>query len=315
MSNATATLSPFDSFFQTYFVDYACRGYNIYNTLAYGIIFAVAVFGTYKLLKRLKLQIDRRFLVGIFPFIIMGSVLRVFEDAIEFSAAPRFVFLCSPIIYFVIFFIALFSLLFAIGIERVFSLREQKNGMGNDKENLKDKDSTPTKTIKGNNNWWEYWKIWFAIGLVLNIIFLAMLLQHGIRNPLGIALIAMVTGIWTTVIFGFYKIRGKLKANWFTRFNAFLLGVHMFDASTTFVALQYFPYYEQHVLSNFVIAFVGPVGQFLIKLPIVLIVLYFLERELPKKEDENMKNFFKVAILILGLAPGLRNFLRLGIGV
>jgi uncharacterized membrane protein len=125
----------------------------------------------------------------------------------------------------------------------------------------------------------------------------------------------MVTGIWTTVIFGFYKIRGKLKANWFTRFNAFLLGVHMFDASTTFVALQYFPYYEQHVLSNFVIAFVGPVGQFLIKLPIVLIVLYFLERELPKKEDENMKNFFKVAILILGLAPGLRNFLRLGIGV
>ena len=319
----------FNPFFQTYFVDYACRGYNIYNTITYGIIFAIAVFATYKLLKRLKLQIDRRFLIGIFPFIIMGSVLRVMEDAMEFSMNPKFVFLCSPIIYFVIYFIALFSLLFAMGIEKIFSKRMGGKEISG-KEDATEKKKPPAKATKrtknshsnllpgragGGKNVYEYWKIWFAIGLILDIIFLAMLLQNGIRNPVGFALVAVIAGIWAVIIFGFYKIRGKIHANWFTRFNALLLGVHMFDASTTFVALQYFSYYEQHVASNAIIDIVGPAGQFLLKLAVVPVVLYFLERELPKKEDENLKNFFKVAILILGMAPGLRNFLRLGLGV
>jgi uncharacterized membrane protein len=275
------------------------------------------------ILKKLKLKINRRFLIGIFPFIIMGSVLRVLEDSIEFSALPRLFVLCSPLIYFLIFFIALFSLLFALGVERVFKKGVSRKGGASDEqttERVRKKDKADASGIppgvgdRGQGRW-TYWKIWFAIGIILDIIFLAMLLQHGIKNPLGMALIAVIAGAWAVLIFFFYKIRNRIHGGWLTRFNAFLLGVHMFDASTTYVALQYFSYYEQHVASNAIIDIIGPAGQFLLKLAVVPAVLYLLERELPKKKDENMKNFFKVAILILGLAPGLRNFLRLGLGV
>ncbi len=310
-------------FFQTYFMDYACRGYNIYNTAVYGILFAIAVFGAYKILKRLKLDIDRRFLIGIFPFIVLGPVLRVLEDSMELSGSMQ-PMLCSPLIYFVVFAVALGALLFAIGVENIFSKKKQPAGIVLAKNSKKPASSSDLSLGVGGRGkgWWEYWKMWFAIGLILDIFFIACLLQVGIKNYLGIGLVLGIAAVWWVAIFAFYKIKKHMHAKlhgahagWLTRFNAFLLGIHMFDATTTFVALQYFPYYEQHVLSNAAISIVGPAGQFLIKLPIVLIVLYLLERELPKKEDENMKNFIKIAILILGLGPGLRNFLRLGLGV
>ena len=86
----------------------------------------------------------------------------------------------------------------------------------------------------------------------------------------------------------------------------------MFDASTTFVALQFFPYFEQHVLPGFFISMFGPVAMFFIKLPVVAAVLYYLDKDMNEPEK---KNFIKIVILILGLGPGLRNFLRLGMGV
>ncbi|MBI5061029.1 MAG: DUF63 family protein [Candidatus Aenigmarchaeota archaeon] len=303
-------------FFQTYFVDYACRGYNIYNTLVYGILFAIAVFGAYKILKKLNLQIDRKFLIGIFPFIVLGPILRVIEDAGEASGSMM-PLICSPLIYFVMFFVALGALLLAIGVEKVFGKKKRSIRIVLSKKNIKAVGSSSLSTGAGGrgNGWWEYYKTWFTVGLILDIIFITFLLQNGIKNYFSISLVLGIAAAWWLIIFFFYKLREKIHANFLSRFNAFLLSVHMFDATTTFVALQYFPYYEQHVLSNFTIGIVGPAGQFLIKLPILLVVLYLLERELPKKEDENMKNFIKVAILILGLGPGLRNFLRLGLGI
>ena len=45
-------------FFQQYFIDPVMQGtgYNIYNTLAYALILILAVFATYKLLKKMKIS-------------------------------------------------------------------------------------------------------------------------------------------------------------------------------------------------------------------------------------------------------------------
>jgi len=62
-------------FFQQYFIDPVMQGtgYNIYNTLAYALILILAVFATYKLLKKMKISIDDRFVIGVLPYVILGG--------------------------------------------------------------------------------------------------------------------------------------------------------------------------------------------------------------------------------------------------
>ena len=101
----------------------------------------------------------------------------------------------------------------------------------------------------------------------------------------------------------------------FTNENTFLINVHMFDATTTFVALTYFPYFEQHVLPGFLISIFGPVVMYALKLVVVSVVLYYFDKELSKPQDMEKRTFLKIIVLILGLGPGLRNFLRMIMGV
>src|SRR3989344_5529610 len=103
-------------FIQKYFISpiYTGEGYNVYNTAAYAIILIIAAYGVYKLLKKLKIEIDRKFFLGILPFVAMGGALRALQDS-SLTANPLFI---TPIIYFTIFFIALASLVFSRLLER-----------------------------------------------------------------------------------------------------------------------------------------------------------------------------------------------------
>ncbi len=121
---------------------------------------------------------------------------------------------------------------------------------------------------------------------------------------------------WVAVIlaakkFSFYK-NLKIKG-FFTNENTFLLNVHMFDATTTFVALTYFNYFEQHVLPGFLINIFGPASMFILKLVVISAVLYIFDKEM--KNDAEKRTFLKIVILILGMGPGIRNFLRMIVGV
>lgn len=288
-------------FFQTYFIDPIKynTGYNIVNTATFAIILVVAVIATYKLLQKLKIKINRNFFIGIAPFIALGGVLRAWEDLLEATKAtqallespikdfilvdaagvPRNLLLISPIIYISIFVVALAALLLSLLIN---------------------------KLSKGK---WEYHKVWFAIG---SIIIAFMLFQLRFANYSAMLLMLGIAAAWAILFYAAKKLSPQAR-KFFTMENYSVLGIHMFDASTTFVALQFFPYFEQHVLPGFFISIFGPVAMFFIKLPVVAAVLYYLDKDM--KEETEKKNFIKIVILILGLGPGLRNFLRLGMGV
>ena len=285
-------------FFQTYFIDPIKynTGYNIVNTSVYAVILIGAVILTYMLLKRLSIKIDRNFFVGIIPFIALGGILRAWEDLLEASKAtaqlldsplrdfilidaagvPRNMLLISPVIYISIFAVALAALLISLLINS-----------------------------KGK---WQYHKIWFSIG---SMIIAFVLLQLQFVNFSAMLLMIAIAAAWATAFFMAKRISARAK-KFFTVENYSILSVHMFDASTTFVALQFFPYFEQHVLPGFFISIFGPVAMFFIKLPVVAAVLYYLDKD---TNEPDKKNFIKIVILILGLGPGLRNFLRLGMGV
>jgi uncharacterized membrane protein len=86
----------------------------------------------------------------------------------------------------------------------------------------------------------------------------------------------------------------------------------MLDYSATFVSVAFFSYYEQHPVPRLFIDAIGPWTFFLLKLAVLLPSLYIIDRY---AEEGDFKNFLKIVILILGLAPGLRDSIRLAAGV
>ncbi len=96
------------------------------------------------------------------------------------------------------------------------------------------------------------------------------------------------------------------------KFNLSVLLAHLLDASSTFIAVDYYGYSEQHVLPNFLTQMVdSAIVMYPLKIAVILPALYVIDTYI---EDKTIKNMLKLAIFILGLAPGLRNFLSLSMG-
>jgi uncharacterized membrane protein len=262
-------------FFEEYFIDpiISGSGYNIYNTLVYALILIAAVFVIFRVMKKMKISIDDKFVLGVTPFVIMGGLLRALEDG---GAVSGFWFK-TPLIYVVIFALAFATLL----ISRLLNRK-------------------------------EYHKVWFVAGMIIVI---ASLTQVIINSMLALGAIIVLSLFWALLLIFIKKVsekHSKKLAKFFSWENTALLSVHMFDATTTFVAIAYFPYFEQHVLPSFLINIFGPAVMFVLKFVVVAAVLFALDTDI--KELEKRK-FVKLVIMILGLAPGLRNFFRLIMGV
>jgi uncharacterized membrane protein len=96
------------------------------------------------------------------------------------------------------------------------------------------------------------------------------------------------------------------------KINLSVLLAHLFDASTTFVAVDYYGYGEQHVLPNTLTQLVdSAIVMYPLKIAVILPALYIIDKYV---DDLTVRNMLKLAIFILGLAPGLRNFLSLIMG-
>lgn len=174
---------------------------------------------------------------------------------------------CSPPIYFVIFIITLFTILIGVLLER-----KMKFG---------------------------YEKTMLIIGTSL-LLYNLTLTQ--ITNFEGLAIILSLVAFWSVIFFTVHKLRPKL----LTKQNMVILVSHLLDASSTFTALTFFGFYEQHVLPTFLINIFGPWIMFPLKIVVVWPVLYYIDKS---EEDVFFKNFLKIVILILGLSLGIRDML------
>lgn len=145
----------------------------------------------------------------------------------------------------------------------------------------------------------------FIVGTLLcvpNIIFM---------GPINLIAVFQVVGVWAIISGIFVLIRNKwsLLSN---KFNLSVLTAHLFDASSTFIAVDYYGYSEQHVLPSALTALFGTAAiMFPLKIGVILGALYVIDIYV---EDKTIANMLKLAIFILGLAPGLRNFLSLIMG-
>src|SRR3989344_3323461 len=288
-------------FFQQYFIDPIIfnTGYNPVNSTAYGIILIAAFILTYKLLQKMKIKIDKNFFFSIIPFIFLGAILRSLEDLweargiiseglmknfiiVDANGVTRNLLLVTPIMYFTIFFIALFSLIFSIAVEKI-SKRNKKNI--------------------------PYYYAWGFIGIVLSLYFF---FQLSFADYLAMGMILGIFSLWVILFLGlreYGRRKNKKLFEFLSLENTMIILAHMLDASSTFVALSYYGYFEQHFLPRFFIDILGPAAFFALKLQVILLALYYVDKEM---ENDGKRTFLKIVILILGLAPGLRDMLRLG---
>jgi len=92
-----------------------------------------------------------------------------------------------------------------------------------------------------------------------------------------------------------------------------ILLAHVFDASSTFVAVSYFGYFEEHVFARFLMSIGGPALFFIVKIAGISALVLFSESY--KGFSENEKKILYVAMLLVGLGPGIRNTASVSIGV
>lgn len=127
-------------------------------------------------------------------------------------------------------------------------------------------------------------------------------------HHLNFIALSAVIGIWALVSSIFIILRDIIKVIR-NKFNLSVLLAHLFDASSTFVAVDFYGYGEQHVLPSALTNLLGTASvMYPLKIAVILFALYVIDRYI---EDRITRNTLKLAIFILGLAPGLRNVLSL----
>ena len=262
--------------------------YNPVDTLTYAILLGISIFGVIKILEKLNIEIDSRFIAAVTPYILAGSALRVLEDLNVFTPPLRYLFV-TPIIYFFIFAVTISILSLAVFLER--------NGK-----------------IKDYHVFFGYAGV---IWILLN--FAALLLIGEVKNLVPVAAIIILSVLSTcTVYFIAAKSNFTLLTN---KLNISILFTHLLDASSTYIGIDWLGYYEKHVAPTFFIELAGNFTEhpaavmYPLKLLVFIPVLYMLDFKFDRVKERKLISLLKLTILVLGLSPATRNTLRILMGV
>ena len=265
-------------FFTTYYVDPITNhtGYNIVNTLTYALILVVGVFYVLKLLERMNITIDKDFIISLLPFMVIGGTARALVDA---EVYPDTFLLITPGIYVTI---AAFTLI-ALVVSTAVAAR--------------------TGTA--------YTRILFRIGAVIAACNIALVALNTTRPEAA----AYILGFFGLFYVPVYYLSTRYRTS-FLGGNAYIIGAHIFDASTTVTGIHFYGYVEQHVLTGFFIDMFGSAVMFPLKIVFITLSLYLLEWIIPESEVEslNIKNILKMVIVVLGMGPGIRNMCTILMG-
>jgi uncharacterized membrane protein len=262
--------------------------YNPVDTVTYAILLGISLFGVYKLLVKLKVEIDTRFIIAVTPYILAGSSLRVLEDSGVFSPPLMYLFI-TPIIYFVIFAVTISILSLAIALERKGIVK-------------------------------DYHLFFCAGGIAWTLVNIAALIVLGEVKHLEYAAAILFMSLLSTG--AVYLVSSQLNFTPLTnKLNISILFTHLLDASSTYVGMDWLGYYEKHVVPTFFIDIAGKftdhpaLVMYPLKLLVFIPIFYMLDSQFNEDKDKKFIPLLKLVIIVLGLSPALRNTLRILMGV
>ncbi|MFH1199704.1 MAG: DUF63 family protein [Candidatus Micrarchaeota archaeon] len=265
--------------------------YNIYNTAVYAVLALVAVYLIFLWLQKNKFAIDSKFFYAIMPFVVLGGILRVAQDGgmldrtIYFAGLEIHPFV-TPGIYFITF--AILALVY-IGAKALGAKKEKKL-------------YSRVKFIGAVLACATF--VWVMRGLGGNVS------TEGAAFLFYILLLALVPPLLFELIKRRYNKNAKDEMRRMEQFTVFSQAL---DGAATFIGVNFAGYGEQHIVANTIFeAFGNPVAFYLIKMVFVIGVVFFVRREV---KDRNEHVFLLLLITLFGLAPGIRDALRIFLGV
>jgi len=273
-------------FIYKYYVGPTLNGepYTIVDTLTYAIILILAVYLVYRWLKKTGIDIDQDLIVSTVPFVILGGLLRVVEDT-GIIPRPWNVILVTPIIFFVVFFITITILVTARALEK--------------------KDLVTS-----------YTKAYAAGGLCACIITAAVLAYFGItetRIALDVlATILAMAAVSSAAVWGFLRYGLKWTFTDNILYKLLIFG-HLLDASATSfgIELHELTYVEVHVVGSHLIEATGTAfSMYALKLAVIIPAIYVLEMY-RKEGNSQLWHLILLAMIVVGMAPGIRDMVRM----
>ncbi|MDD5502318.1 MAG: DUF63 family protein [Candidatus Thermoplasmatota archaeon] len=99
---------------------WAADEYTLISEFTYGAILVVCLLGIYKVLQAAKVRLDDNFIYAMVPFIFIGPILRVFEDALLFRPLIQYLFI-SPFLFFLMGGMVLLLLLIGARIRDLYA--------------------------------------------------------------------------------------------------------------------------------------------------------------------------------------------------
>lgn len=256
--------------------------YNHIDMFAYVIILFAAVYGVLKLLNKLGIRVDEEFVVATIPYVLMGSVFRVIEDAELINAPFRYLFI-TPLIFF---------LIFAICFSVLVSAKYLEN--------------------KGKIN--NYLHFYSAIGYALSLAGISLLIfgSKGDFNPGVLVYCLLPAAALTGVIVKLSPFFGMVYLR--SRVYSFVVFSFLLDSVTTYVGVDILGYTNKHPFSSFLTSIAGT-GAVLVPLSLglVLLIILLLEKERGGNEDE--KYMMILTLIVLGFSMGARNLMAMVVGV
>ncbi|MEK6954811.1 MAG: DUF63 family protein [Candidatus Micrarchaeota archaeon] len=262
--------------------------YNTYNTAAYAAIALIVAFLAYKYIRSRKIAIDPKFYWAVLPFIFMGAIMRVIQDA---EILPRSLNVAGITFYPFItpgIYILMFLILGVIYLVAKSSSKENHEVM--------------MKKIRNS-------------GIGLSAVLFAILALWGLSR-ITLEKVTFMAAILLLASLGLLafeliksKIYNKRENALYKNLERTTLFSQVLDGAATFVGVGMGGYSEQHVVANAIFGIFGtPLSFFFVKLIFALAIIYALRKE-AESADEHV--YVLVLITVFGLAPGVRDALRL----
>ncbi|MDH7593665.1 MAG: DUF63 family protein [Methanomicrobiales archaeon] len=276
----------FREFIYKYYIDPIRYGhpYNVVDTLTYAGILLVSVYLVYKWLIARGTPLDRNFVLSTIPFVVFGGLLRVVEDTGLITSDLRFL-LVTPLIFFSVFFIAVMALLAGTYLQ--------------DKGRVQ-----------------NYRSIYAGTGIACVFVCSTVLIVYGLtQGRIGFFVLALISALAAASSIAFwallrYGLGWKYVSD--TLYRMLIFG-HMLDASATGygVDLHEIPYREVHVVGSTLISMTGSgFSMYLLKIGVLIPAVYLLERYRTEGET-GLYHIVILVMILLGLAPGIRDMVRM----
>jgi len=306
---------------------WAYEGYTPVSEAIYGILMVLFIYLTYLFFEKKGIVVDFRFIILSLPFMLYGSTARVMEDAAIISPPLSYLFI-SPFIYLQIGILFIFSLLYGINFrgKKAFILLMVAAVIIYSLLYIFFLSSPyaihpAIFALLSIAAIWIYGKSEGKLSAMAALGFLCLS-----SSALSLAMFAAGEKIFLPILMApllaallallFYTPGVKFNIEILRdKINGMLIFGHMVDGITTYFAVANpfsweINYGEKHPLPDFLMKNFHGIGYPLLKLLVILGVIYVVN-----DLKENLKNTVKFFILFLGLSPGLRDVLRILLGV